>query len=442
MHGHITKELEFWRDVNILIGVNGSGKTTILNAMAWTLSPESLQGGLQGAYLLSILDFEEIQITFTLPRIRRYQQVTAKRANEIVTIEARGVKGALRIPVTPQVYRPRSVTPRMQEETADAVATHLREQRSNPVLEYLMTLPGPLYLPLDRRWSETETLRYRNPRSRSRMPLGYLPISEVLEFSEIAYRREQIETDQLNYGLRNRLLALLFEAPDSSRHARRLEVLPIQELKRHRQRIVSTLAGLGLRDAESDTKEFFDSLEEIVQKLEGHDTNKLIPSDPLYSTWVNWIIDGAQLAERVERLVPLIEEYEANRLSATNPSRSFLESVNSFLSDSGKHLLFSEPEGLRVQLPNGQGASAAELSSGELQLLILFTFLYFGFGQQEEFTIIIDEPELSLHLEWQGRYLEAITRANLNAQFIVATHSPEIAAPFENREIDISPKNS
>ena len=79
---------------------------------------------------------------------------------------------------------------------------------------------------------------------------------------------------------------------------------------------------------------------------------------------------------------------------------------------------------------------------GELQLLTLFAFLYFLFDQQEEFTIIIDEPELSLHLAWQSRYLEAITGANSRAQFIVATHSPEIAAPFEHRIVDISPQQT
>ena len=442
LHGHITKALEFSRGVNILIGVNGSGKTTILNAMAWTLSPESIQGGLSAAYLLSTLDFEEIRITFTLPGICKNQQVAAKRTTTAVVITAKDVNGELQIPVNPQVYRPRFMNPQMQEEAANIVASHLSGQRSNPVLEYLISLPGPLYLPLDRRWPETEEPRYRHPRGRRRISLGHLPISEVLDYSETAYRREQSETDQLNYGLRNKLLGLLFEAPESSRLAHRLEVLPIQELKNHRQRIVSTLAGLGLNDAESDTKEFFDALEKIVQKLEGHDLSNIGPDDPLHSTWVNWIIDGSPLAERIERLVPLIEEYESNRLSTTKPSRSFLDSVNGFLSDSGKRILFSEPEGLRVQLPNGQNASAADLSSGELQLLILFTFLYFGFGQQEEFTIIIDEPELSLHLAWQGRYLEAITQANPNAQFIVATHSPEIAAPFEDREIDISPQTS
>ena len=136
--------------------------------------------------------------------------------------------------------------------------------------------------------------------------------------------------------------------------------------------------------------------------------------------------------------MPIIEEYEKKSLYVTKTTRSFLESLNGFLCDTGKHLKFSDPEILTMELPNGRNTSAANLSSGELQLLTLFTFLYFRFGQEEEFTIIIDEPELSLHLLWQSSYLEAITNANPRAQFIVATHSPEIAAPFKDKIIDIS----
>lgn len=95
-----------------------------------------------------------------------------------------------------------------------------------------------------------------------------------------------------------------------------------------------------------------------------------------------------------------------------------------------------------VELPSKQEVPAAHLSSGEMQLLTLFTFLYFQFEEQEEFSIIIDEPELSLHIAWQSRYLESITSANPQAQFIIATHAPEIAAPFRDRTINLSPRGS
>ena len=68
------------------------------------------------------------------------------------------------------------------------------------------------------------------------------------------------------------------------------------------------------------------------------------------------------------------------------------------------------------------------LSSGEKQLLILLTQTLLQ--EQQPFVYIADEPELSLHIEWQHKIINAIRELNPNAQIIVATHSPEIAGQW------------
>ena len=70
------------------------------------------------------------------------------------------------------------------------------------------------------------------------------------------------------------------------------------------------------------------------------------------------------------------------------------------------------------------------LSTGEKQLLIIL-FKIFLSGNS---LITLDEPELSLHINWQQKLLEAVYKLNPNAQLIVATHSPEIAA-FNKAEV-------
>ena len=50
---------------------------------------------------------------------------------------------------------------------------------------------------------------------------------------------------------------------------------------------------------------------------------------------------------------------------------------------------------------------------------------------------ITDEPELSLHIDWQRKLLDSIVQLNPNAQLIVATHSPEIAGGFSNSIINM-----
>lgn len=66
----------------------------------------------------------------------------------------------------------------------------------------------------------------------------------------------------------------------------------------------------------------------------------------------------------------------------------------------------------------------SDLSSGEKQIVSLFSHLYLS-GQQD-FFVLIDEPELSLSVPWQRRFLKDI-RAGLFCKGLVAvTHSPFI----------------
>ena len=64
------------------------------------------------------------------------------------------------------------------------------------------------------------------------------------------------------------------------------------------------------------------------------------------------------------------------------------------------------------------------LSSGEKQMLIiLLTVLV---ENREPYVLLMDEPEISLHVEWQQRLLDLITDLNPNVQIILTTHSPAV----------------
>ena len=71
------------------------------------------------------------------------------------------------------------------------------------------------------------------------------------------------------------------------------------------------------------------------------------------------------------------------------------------------------------------------LSSGERQLMLIFleTFL------AGESTILIDEPEMSMHIDWQLELVSAMQQLNPKAQLILATHSPEIMANVTDDKI-------
>jgi predicted ATPase len=79
--------------------------------------------------------------------------------------------------------------------------------------------------------------------------------------------------------------------------------------------------------------------------------------------------------------------------------------------------------------------SVFDLSSGEKQLLILLSEPLLQ--RQEPFIFIADEPELSLHIEWQAEIISSIREINSLSQVIVATHSPEIAGGWAEKIIDM-----
>ena len=65
-----------------------------------------------------------------------------------------------------------------------------------------------------------------------------------------------------------------------------------------------------------------------------------------------------------------------------------------------------------------------QLSSGEKQMLaILLTVLI---EDNQYFVLFMDEPEVSLHIDWQKNLIDMILDLNPNVQIILTTHSPAV----------------
>ena len=439
LHGHLNPSLRFQPGVNVLTGVNGSGKTSVLNALAWILSPTTFQGGLPSAHHLSTLQFDEIDIAYTIPGQRRYERVKATRHEESIIITLNEETQNLAIPVFDGPEPISFSSPRRFPERGEAMARYLDSQRDNAVLRKLSSLPGPLYMPLNRRWFEERDSRHSVGRTHLMHSLtaNDLPILEVLELAERVYGGEQSTTIERSNRLRDSILTALFQFQGFHFPS---PVWTMDELRERRLRMRSALEELELPEALELSENHFQRLSPLVEELGGQSRPENFLDLANSEKWMEWMIDAGTIAVRIEEIIPLIREYEADRTKITQRSTSFLNSVNGFLGDSGKRVNFQPGAGLEVTLPNGEHIRIHQLSSGELQLLVLFAFLYFQFDPDQEFVVFVDEPELSLHVAWQRRYVSNVMSANPNAQFIIATHSPEIAGPVPEAIIDISPK--
>jgi predicted ATPase len=65
-----------------------------------------------------------------------------------------------------------------------------------------------------------------------------------------------------------------------------------------------------------------------------------------------------------------------------------------------------------------------KLSSGEKQLLIILFTVFLM--EEKPFIVLMDEPEISLHIGWQQQLIDVIRQVNPHCQLIIATHSPSI----------------
>ncbi|MCL9843898.1 AAA family ATPase [Ralstonia solanacearum] len=73
---------------------------------------------------------------------------------------------------------------------------------------------------------------------------------------------------------------------------------------------------------------------------------------------------------------------------------------------------------------DGKSLDPGDLSSGEKQIVSLFSHLYLT--GQRQFFVLIDEPELSLSVPWQRRFLIDIWKGGFCSGLVAVTHSPFI----------------
>ncbi|HWW60634.1 MAG TPA: AAA family ATPase [Thermoanaerobaculia bacterium] len=124
-----------------------------------------------------------------------------------------------------------------------------------------------------------------------------------------------------------------------------------------------------------------------------------------------------------------IMQIDAQVEALTIPRTRLQELIKSLFSGP-KTVTFTD-NAIDVRVSNDQPIKLASLSSGEKQLLrILLETLSAGNS-----TIIIDEPEISMHVDWQKRLVSAMRRLNPACQIIMATHSPEIMADLPDSQI-------
>ncbi|MEA9992228.1 ATP-binding protein [Pseudomonas sp. RTS1] len=120
-----------------------------------------------------------------------------------------------------------------------------------------------------------------------------------------------------------------------------------------------------------------------------------------------------------------IEEFRSETMKPLDAIRGLVEKLFQHSGISfGKRLSFGDA---------AESVSSEALSAGEKQMLSFICYNAF----YKNSVIFIDEPELSLHVDWQRQLYPILQSQNSGNQFIFATHSPFIYAKYPDKEVSI-----
>ncbi len=122
----------------------------------------------------------------------------------------------------------------------------------------------------------------------------------------------------------------------------------------------------------------------------------------------------------------IIAELQAGNAEAAQQlslkKKRFQDIVDELFEETGKKIVRTENEIRFSQI--GEVLMPYQLSSGEKQMLaILLTVLV---EDDQPYVLFMDEPEVSLHIEWQKRLIDLCLELNPHVQIILTTHSPAV----------------
>lgn len=393
--GQHSLKSNFNQEVNIVIGNNGTGKTTFMNILFAILSVEA-----EGLYEN---DFTEVVIKLAdgkkTKTIRASKQETEKNPFPIVTYYISNQKFICPLISANDRAYPLAYRRRTQEDSA----------KIRFVLSELVNLSSLSVYRL-RQDAEPEMRGENHRRLLSPVDARLHDLRQKLTQYQL-----ELSNEARNISIelqKSVLISLLYGGEKDNIYSRVLN----EEQERHSLIVAYRQLGLSGADITNRIQRHIAGVKSTLKNLEAGKASANLAS--------------LEARERTREVINLSLDAEKRTEAVFSQVKAFLNTIASFIPAKrfafvGGELIVTEPT--EIPLPR--------LSSGEKQLLILLIEALLQ--KQKPYIFLADEPELSLHIQWQRKIIPAIVAINPNAQIIVATHSPEIAGKFQENIVDM-----
>lgn len=385
-------------DVNIIIGRNGTGKTTFMNILHSVLSVD--------IDTIDNNDFESIEIK--LKNGKQTKTIRAKKINDDIspyfTIEY-------------QISRRKYVVRAIQSDDR-RVAMHYRRKAIQESIELRTELAKLVSL------SSLSVYRLRSGEDFEIPDRNGLRAITPVDF-RLSQLLQQLTKYQLDLSQQARDIALdlqkevLASILYSKEDTYEINGLANFNKEKEKEDLLSAYNQLNAND-NSVRRKIISHVDAIDKTLGELRKNNEKDQD------INIDVRPIEAYRNTQKIIKMSLNAEKKTSDIFSPIDLFIRILTEFILD--KKFKFVGGE---LEISNSFGDIKNDaLSSGEKQLLILFieTLLQ----RSKPYVFLTDEPELSLHIAWQRKIIPAIRKLNPYAQVIAATHSPEVASKFRD----------
>ncbi|PSL42146.1 putative ATP-binding protein involved in virulence [Planomicrobium soli] len=190
-------------------------------------------------------------------------------------------------------------------------------------------------------------------------------------------------------------------------------------------------------------KELRENIMELYKeyKLQHKNIMKKTKNDP-ENINVPEFFDYAYISAQLRSLYNVIEKVRPLKRAIDElkeKSTTVIDAINKLLKETEKKIVYDGNEGefYFTNLEKEEHIDLNYLSSGEKQLIMFYIFSIIKFDKNDTKILFIDEPELSLHIDWQSKLLPSIVSKGEETQIIIATHSPDIIGEFIGNTVEI-----
>ncbi|HEV2598207.1 AAA family ATPase [Sphingopyxis sp.] len=404
--------LNFDRHANFIIGRNGTGKTTLINLLNAAIALDT--------NILRKVDFDQIEVKFKLDGSNITPSMVIKKIN---TKNERSIVYSFKSSNRDSTrdYVAFRVAPRKMRlsQAGGGSLTHYVSLEDpadkKAIIEEVSNLIKVTWLSLRRR--REDIIDVDDEYDDDPYPNAVSDVDQRLEFvfnqmSGYFSRLDRVAADENIQFQKQWFIALL--TPMLANHH-----LHIHEID----------SDLEKRNIEQIFRSFGVPQSEVIEKLSSHfqkvDEFKNRSNDQPYrgfeeiSTLVNAI--------RLHNLVDKWQNLQKKIKEIYKPRELFKEKSSSMLYN--KDVKVNSSNAPYISHRSESNIPISELSSGEKQLLIFLSETILQEGERHIF--LADEPELSLHVEWQEQLVPSLLEINPNAQVVFATHSPDIVGSFQ-----------